>query len=143
MMKRKGIISLIICFTLVMSIFITSCGSKEPETLEAYLANNPDAAAEIQEASDSSGLEVSITGNDVTYTYDLKNFDGMTEELAKSDELVKSLSDAISENADNFSQLCASLEESSKIEGIQIIVNYTYDGEVLTSATFNSAGIVE
>ena len=39
--------------------------------------------------------------------------------------------------------LCKQLEEESKIEGIQIVVNYTYGDEVIVTKTFNSSGVVE
>ena len=142
-MKRKSIIALIITFAMVMSLFITSCGSKEPETIESFVNSNKEAADQIKEAAENSGLDVTITGNDVIYTYDLKNFEGMTDELAKSDVLKESLASALSANASSFTELCGQLEEESKIEGIQIIVTYTYDGETLVTQKFNKDGVVE
>lgn len=142
-MKRKSIIALIITFAMVMSLFITSCGSKEPETIESFVNNNKEAADQIKEAAENSGLDVTITGNDVIYTYDLKNYEGMTADLAKSEQLTSSLEAALTQSEESFVNLCSQLEEQSKIEGVQIIVNYSFEDEVLVTKTFNSSGVVE
>ncbi|MBQ3292601.1 MAG: DUF4854 domain-containing protein [Mogibacterium sp.] len=142
-MKRKSIIALIITFAMVMSLFITSCGSKEPETIESFVNSNKEAADQIKEAAENSGLDVTITGNDVIYTYDLKNYEGMTADLAKSEQLTSSLEAALTQSEESFVNLCSQLEEQSKIEGVQIIVNYSFEDEVLVTKTFNSSGVVE
>ena len=142
-MKRKSIIALIITFAMVLSLFITSCGSKEPETIESFVNNNKEAADQIKEAAENSGLDVTITGNDVIYTYDLKNYEGMTADLAKSEQLTSSLEAALTQSEESFVNLCSQLEEQSKIEGVQIIVNYSFEDEVLVTKTFNSSGVVE
>ncbi|MBR2539967.1 MAG: DUF4854 domain-containing protein [Mogibacterium sp.] len=142
-MKRRSIIAVLISLTLVMAMALSACGSKEPDTLEKYIQNDEKASAEIQQTADTNGLEVSIKGNDVVYTYDLKNFEGVTEELAKSDTMKESLASALTSAGTTFSDLCKQLEEGSKIEGIQIIVNYTYDGETLVTKTFNKDGAVD
>ncbi|MBQ6315096.1 MAG: DUF4854 domain-containing protein [Mogibacterium sp.] len=142
-MKRRSIIAVLISLTLVMAMALSACGSKEPDTLEKYIQNDEKASAEIQQTADTNGLEVSIKGNDVVYTYDLKNFEGVTEELAKSDTMKESLASALNSAGTTFSDLCKQLEEGSKIEGIQIIVNYTYDGETLVTKTFNKDGAVD
>lgn len=142
-MKRRSIIAVLISLTLIMAMALSACGSKEPDTLEKYIQNDEQASAEIQQTADTNGLEVSIKGNDVVYTYDLKNFEGVTEDLAKSDTMKESLASALNDAGSTFSDLCKQLEEGSKIEGIQIIVNYTYDGETLVTKTFNKDGAVE
>ena len=53
------------------------------------------------------------------------------------------LASALDSTTDTFVGLCKQLEEESKIEGIQIIVNYTYGDEVIVTKTFNSSGAVE
>lgn len=138
-MKKKSIISVIISLTLVMAMLLSSCGSKEPDTLEKFLSNDEEAMQEIQETATSSGLEVSIKDNEVLYTYDLKNYDGMTEEVAKSDVMKESLSSALDSSGESFSSLCKQLEDESKITGITITVKYTYDGEDLVTKSFTSA----
>lgn len=137
-MKRKNIIALIIGITMIMTMFLASCSST-PKSLEEYISNDQEAMDQINDTATQAGLDVSISGNDVVYTYDLKNFDGMTEDLAKNDTMVASLESALDSAGSTFVGLCQQLEEETKIEGIQIIVNYTYDGETLVTKTFTSA----
>ena len=140
-MKRKSIIAVLISIAIMMTMVFASC-SKAPQTLEDYIQNDAEASQQIEETAQSAGLDVAISGNNVTYTYDLKNYEGMTEEVAKSEKMVDSLGSTLDAAGETFSDLCAKLEEESKIEGIQIIVNYTYDGENLVSRTFNKDGAV-
>ena len=57
--------------------------------------------------------------------------------------MVEQLTSTLESTGDTFSGLCKQLEEESKIEGIQIVVNYTYGDEVIVTKTFNSSGVVE
>ena len=88
-------------------------------------------------------ITVNFKGNDVVYTYDLSSINNVTEEVIKSDMMKEQLASALDSTADTFVGLCKQLEEESKIEGIQIIVNYTYGDEVIVTKTFNSSGAVE
>ncbi len=142
-MKKKSILSILICLTLIFSMVALASCSSTPETLEEYVASNEDAMDEINEAADSAGLDVTISGNDIIYSYDIANYDGITEEVAKSDTMVDSLQSALESADSTFSGICEDLEEESSIEGIRIIVNYTYGDENLVSMTFDKSGIVE
>ena len=141
-MKRKGLIALLLSFVMMMSVMASACSST-PKTIEEYINNDKDAMAEVQKAADASGLTVDFKGNDVIYTYDLSGIDGVTEENIKSDVMVENLSNALAGQGETFASLCKQLEEESKIEGVQIVVNYTYGDEVIVSKTFNSSGAVE
>ena len=139
-MKKKGLIALLLCLVMVMSAF-TSCS--KPKTIEEYVKNDADAMEEVQSAADSAGLEVSFSGNDVIYTYDLSSLDGVTEDVIKSDLMIEQLTSALESTSDTFAGLCKELEEQSKIEGVQIIVNYTYGEETIVTKTFNSSGAAD
>ncbi|MBQ6455996.1 MAG: DUF4854 domain-containing protein [Mogibacterium sp.] len=141
-MKRKGLIALLLSFVMMMSVMASACSST-PKTIEEYINNDKDAMAEVQKAADASGLTVDFKGNDVIYTYDLSGIDGVTEENIKSDVMVENLSNALAGQGETFASLCKQLEEESKIEGVQIVVNYTYGDEVIVTKTFNSSGAVE
>ena len=141
-MKRKGLIALLLSFVMMMSVMASACSST-PKTIEEYINSDKDAMAEVQKAADASGLTVDFKGNDVIYTYDLSGIDGVTEENIKSDVMVENLSNALAGQGETFASLCKQLEEESKIEGIQIVVNYTYGDEVIVTKTFNSSGVVE
>ncbi|MBE6041448.1 MAG: DUF4854 domain-containing protein [Clostridiales bacterium] len=136
-MKKKKVLSLLICFTMLMSIFITAC-SKGPATLEEYISKDQEAKDQIETTAESSGLSVSIEGNNVVYTYDLQNMSGVTADIAKDDTMKSTLESALDSAAATFENLCAQLEKESEISGIQIIVNYTYGDETIVTKTFSA-----
>lgn len=139
-MKKRSLIALLLCFVMMLSVFLTACGS--PKTIEEYIDKNKDAAEEVQNAADTAGLAVDFSGNDVIYTYDISTIDGVTEEVGKSDMMIEQLGAALDSQGNTFVGLCKQLEEESKIEGVQIIINYTFGEEVLVTKTFNSSGAV-
>ena len=141
-MKKKGLVALLLSLVMSLSLIATSCNSS-PKTLEEYINKDKEAAEQVQKAADTSGLTVSFSGNDVVYTYDLSKIDGVTEEVVKSDMMIDQLTSALQSTSDTFVGLCKQLEEESKIQGIHIVVNYTYKDEVLVTKTFDSAGVVE
>jgi hypothetical protein len=140
-MKRKSMVALLLAFVMSLSLMATACSS--PKTIEEYVAKDKEASEQVQKAADTAGLTVDFSGNDVIYTYDLASIDNVTEEVIKSDMMKEQLASALDSTTDNFVGLCKQLEEESKIEGIQIIVNYTYGDEVIVTKTFNSTGAVE
>ena len=140
-MKRKSIVAMLLAFVMTFSLMATACGS--PKTIEEYINKDKDAAEQVQKAADTAGLTVNFKENDVVYTYDLSSINNVTEEVIKSDMMKEQLASALDSTADTFVGLCKQLEEESKIEGIQIIVNYTYGDEVIVTKTFNSSGTVE
>ena len=140
-MKRNSMIAMLLAFVMSFSLMATACGS--PKTIEEYIEKDKEAAEQVQKAADTAGLTVDFSGNDVVYTYDLASIDNVTEEVIKSDMMKEQLSSALDSTTDTFVGLCKQLEEESKIEGIQIVVNYTYGDEVIVTKTFNSSGAVE
>jgi hypothetical protein len=140
-MKRKSMVALLLAFVMSFSLMATACGS--PKTIEEYIEKDKEAAEQVQKAADTAGLTVDFSGNDVVYTYDLASIDNVTEDVIKSDMMKEQLSSALDSTTDTFVGLCKQLEEESKIEGIQIVVNYTYGDEVIVTKTFNSSGAVE
>ncbi len=140
-MKRKSMVAMLLAFVMSFSLMATACGS--PKTIEEYIEKDKEAAEQVQKAADTAGLTVDFSGNDVVYTYDLASIDNVTEEVIKSDMMKEQLSSALDSTTDTFVGLCKQLEEESKIEGIQIVVNYTYGDEVIVTKTFNSTGAVE
>ena len=140
-MKRKSMVAMLLAFVMSFSLMATACGS--PKTIEEYIEKDEEAAEQVQKAADTAGLTVDFSGNDVVYTYDLASIDNVTEEVIKSDMMKEQLSSALDSTTDTFVGLCKQLEEESKIEGIQIVVNYTYGDEVIVTKTFNSTGAVE
>ncbi len=120
-MKKSAILTALAMVMIVaVSLMTVSCGGSGDPTLESYIAENEDAMEEINEAAGESGVEVSITGNDLTYTY---SFDLEMDE--ETTELVKEqLESAMESYTSTFESLAADLEEESGVSGITIIVIY-------------------
>jgi predicted RND superfamily exporter protein len=140
-MKRKSLIALLLTIVMSLSVFATSCS--KPKTIEEYVAKDKEASEQVQKAADTAGLTVSFEENDVVYTYDLASIENVNEEVIKSDMMKEQLASALDSTTDTFVGLCKQLEEESKIEGVQIVVNYTYGDEIIITKTFNSSGAVE
>lgn len=140
-MKKRSIIAILLTMVMAMSLIGTAC-SKAPKTIEEYISSDKEAMEEVQQAAEQSGLAVDFSGNDVIYSFDLGTVDGATEDIIKSDVMKEQLESALDSTGDTFVGLCKQLEEESKIEGIQIIINYTFQDEVIVTKTFNSSGAV-
>ena len=67
--------------------------------------------------------------------------DNADEEMMRSNKMKKELDSALENASDSFASLCKDLTDQSKINGIRIIVNYTYGDELIVSKTFNSTGV--
>ena len=148
-MKRKSIFALLLIMILASALFMTACGksgssgssggSSEPKTLEQYAINNPDVQKSIDEATADSDVEVEIKGNDVIYSFELSKMEGYTEDVAKDPEVIESLQSALDNAGPTFGGIARTLENATGISGIHVTVNYTYDGELLATQTFDSS----
>lgn len=136
-MKKRTLIVFLV-MAVISALCFTACG-KEEMTLEKYVKDNPDIQESIDSAMNDSNVVVAITGNDISYTFDLSKMDGYTEELAKSDEIVKALDEALGAAGGTFGGIAKSLEEQTKITGITTTVTYTWGDEQLVTKTFSSA----
>ena len=140
-MKNKGLIALLLTIVMSMSLLATACSST-PKTLEEYINSNQEEMEQVQAVADESKMQIEFNENDVIYSYDISSMENLTEEVAKSDIMKDNLSSSLESLSDRFVGLCGQLEEKSQIEGVQIIVNFTYGDEILVSKTFNSQGMV-
>lgn len=136
MKKRKSLIALVAALVLICSCIFTGCGG--PKSLEDYVAKDADAKATIDQMATSEGLDVEIKGNDVIYTYDISNISGITEDLAKNEEMQQQLTTALDSQKGTFESLVTTLEKETKFDNVRIIVKYTYNGEEITSQTFEN-----
>ena len=146
-MKRKSIFALMLILMLAASVPLASCSksggsggkSSEPQTLEQYAVDNPEVQESIDQAMAGSDVKVELKGNDVIYTFDLANMEGYTEDVAKDPDVIESLQSALDNAGSTFGGIALSLETATGISGIRVIVNYTYEGEVLATQTFDSS----
>ena len=131
--------------TVMSAICFTSCGSKKA-TLETYMNDHPDDRAKVEEpvaSSNRPGLSVEFSGNEMIYTFELSEMEGITEEYIKSDIAKQLFESGLETQADSFKKVANTvLDEVRKneksIESISITVKYTYDDDVITSATYES-----
>ncbi|MBQ6150642.1 MAG: DUF4854 domain-containing protein [Mogibacterium sp.] len=137
-MKKKSLLALVMIIAVFSAMFFASCGKKE-QTLEEYCADNPEIQKSIDEAMSGKNVLVEIKGNDIVYSFDLSKADGYTEEIAKSDEINEALTNALTQAGPTFGGIAKSLEESTKVSGINVTVNYQWGDEVLVTKTFTSA----
>lgn len=103
---------------MVLMLAFAGCGS--PSTLEEYLNSDSEAMEQIESLSESSGLEVDISDNTLTYTFTYdQTYTG--DQL----ELIKTNTESTMESIDSsMEQLAASMEEESGINDVTIVVEY-------------------
>lgn len=109
--------SIILSLIMAMAVMLSGCG--EPETLEEYVNNDSEAKQQIESMS-SSGMDIDITDNTLTYTYTYdQTFDDATIQLMKPE-----MESAMSSMSSTFEGVADSLEEGSGIENITVKVIY-------------------
>lgn len=109
---------IILSLILAMAVAFSGCGG--PETLEEYIASDTEAQESIDSLA-TSGLEVEVKGNTLTYTYQYdQTFDSATLSLMETE-----LASAMSSMDSTFQSVVDMLEEGSEIDGITVKVVYT------------------
>ena len=139
-MRTKKILTAVMAIVMMSALFLTACGSKTT-TLESYVNDNSDVREQLDKAlgsAEDQGVKVDIQGNDIIYTFALASLDGITEEIAKSDEIKSAFEEAMDGQADAFKSVASQMVEATGIEGIRVIVNYTYEDEVVATGTFEA-----
>ena len=137
-MKKNNMLTILLTGALILALVLTSCASK-PETLEEYVSKNPDVKEQIDSAAETSGLDVTIEGNEVIYSYDLASIEGATKESLSDEAMLSTLNSSLASMGPTFAELCSNIEGETGLTGIKMTVNYTYEGEVLLTKTFTSA----
>ena len=136
-MKKKSIVLMVLAMMMIvaMSFAMASCGDKEDPTLETYIASDEEAKAEIEDMAEANGLDISIVGNELTYTYKYdQTFDEDTAAM-----ISEQLESAMSSMDSTFSGIAADLEEQTEISGITVVVVYQNgDGSELYSETYTA-----
>ena len=135
--RKNSVFVIVLSMILMSSLIFASCASK-PDNLESFLKSNEEVKTDIDAAAESAGMTVEVKGNDVIYTYDLSNIDGVTEEMLKDEAMIGTLETSLDSMKSTFVDTCAELEEKTGFTGIQMIVNFTYGDDVLVTRTFTS-----
>ncbi|HHW94783.1 MAG TPA: DUF4854 domain-containing protein [Mogibacterium sp.] len=134
-MKKKSLFSILAVAVLLISLVLTSCG-EEDKTLESYVNSDKDLKEKIQQIGEDSGLGVEIKGNDVIYTFDIETL-GVTKDMV-DDNLKTELEKAQDTQKGTFVSVVDTLEEETEIDGIRIVINYTFQDEVLVNKIYEN-----
>lgn len=125
-MMKKG---LALAMVAVLALTLAGCGSK---TLESVIEEDSTVKSQI-EAMSTQGLDVSVEGNAVVYTYQYDNtFDKEVVEAMKPEiEKAMSSTDSI------FESMITTLESETEIDGISVKVVYNNgDGSTIYEKEF-------
>lgn len=137
-MKKRTIIAIIMIMSMAAGLMLSSC-AKKPETLEAYVKSNKDVQEEINSMATDKSMKVEIKDNAITYTYDLADAEGSTEESIKDPAVQESLVSLLESSKDQFVNTCKELESTTGLSGITMTVTFTYEGEEIVTRTFSAA----
>ena len=160
-MKKKSTIALLVALCLVFCFTLTACGgnSDEPsdaqeeaaeetveeeiETLETIINNDSSLKEQVASGSGQEGLTIEVKDNDINYIFDMTAISDLSEEQLKDPAMIEALDNALDEGKDQCINLCTTLEDQTGLEGVHMIVTYTYKEDVLTTRTFDKNGVVE
>ena len=144
-MKKKSLIVILLALVLTASLFATACGKKnsgssdKPKTLEEYAVKNPDVQKSIEQATSKSDVVVDIKDNNVIYSYELSKMEDYTEDVAKDPSVVENLQKTLDNAGATFGGIAKTLEDTTGISGIHVVVYYTYEGETVVTQTFDAS----
>jgi uncharacterized lipoprotein YehR (DUF1307 family) len=127
-------------FIILLSIAcaFSMAGCDKPQSLAEFIDTH-ESVKETFESLDSAGsFDMAVDGNTITCEYDITNLPDMTEEAAMFEENVKAFEDGLEAKSDAYSEFIETLEEESEIEGITIVVIYSYKDKVIASREFTS-----
>ncbi|MCQ2567481.1 MAG: DUF4854 domain-containing protein [Mogibacterium sp.] len=127
------------------AVAFASCADQEaesePMTFESFINADPSILESVDAqlvSGQSSDISYEIKGNEISYTFEMSGTDGMTEDIVNSDIVKESLETGMKNQASSFKSLANSLAGISKIDGIRIIVSYTYNGDTVLTETFEA-----
>ena len=135
---NKKIITAAISFILVFAMLLSACSKKEPDTLESLMKSDSEVLGSIQQEAESNGVKLSISGNEITYEYDISNQNDVDEKMLENEEYIKKYNTALDAGAGIFEDYVKQTEETSGIEGLSMVVKYTYKGKEIASRVFTS-----
>ena len=128
-MKKSGKIAFTVAAVMAVSMFLATCGTKEPKTLEEYIDKNQgdrDMIDAIVEGEPNASVIVKDSTMEIIYRIE-EDVDYTKEDLDKGLEGLD----------ETFSGIIKDLEEKTGINGIIISVRYEdRDGKEITSKLF-------
>lgn len=158
-----SLLSLLLVFAMVMTL--SACGSKSnepaeptgntevkepeeikepeaPKTLEDFAAADPSILGNFKAGNDSEYITASIKENTLIISYDFSKdtTNGLTEELVKTDLFRDSLKEGLANGSSTFEEVAKSLEDQYGVQGVAVLVEYTWKDYVIYSETYTAPG---
>ena len=140
---NKKIFTIALSIMLVFAMLLSACSKKEPDTLESLMKSDSDVLGSIQQEAESNGVKLTISGNEITYEYDISNQNDVDEKMLENEEYIKKYNTALDAGASIFEDYVKQTEETSEIEGLSMVVKYTYKGKEIASRVFTSTTSAE
>ena len=139
-LKSKLLLGMVI--VLAMGLSLCACGgggdAEEPMTIEKYAAENPDFQDQLDSYSEEDdSVLVTAEGNDLVFSYDVAKL-GLSEEMAKSDTIKASLDEELDKQAETFESTAKTIESTTGVNGVNVVVKYLYGDTEICSRSFNS-----
>ena len=107
------------------------------------MKSDSDVLGSIQQEAESNGVKLTISGNEITYEYDISNQNDVDEKMLENEEYIKKYNTALDAGASIFEDYVKQTEETSEIEGLSMVVKYTYKGKEIASRVFTSTTSAE
>ena len=160
-MKKISILILILILTLTVSVFMTGCGGSSdteepadtsepaetddpedsaPATFEEYVQANESFLKSFQSSEDEKGVKVTAEGNSLIYSFDFSKMEGYEKESVTGDDSKEYLESGLEDGASTFVNIADVVEKQTGISGIEVIVKYVWEDEVIYERTFTSEG---
>lgn len=117
----------------------TTSSSNSYSSLEEYMAKNPNEMDTLNSEGEEKGVEIKIDGNTLYYIYDLSQTD-IDEEKAKSTEIQTLLQESVDKQKPIYTRIAKTIEDSTGLNGVIVVLRYTYNDETIIEQTFTSAG---
>ena len=135
-MKKLIKITLLIVLTVLALSLLAGCSGSD--SLEDYVKDHKDIFEEVSRLSSSSDFDVKVEENRLTCTYDISGLEDMTEEVALHETTKRTLEKALDEKEDNYIELCKTLSDETRIDGIEVVIVYTYGDTTIAERTFTA-----
>ena len=131
MKKRIAAVLIMLCAAVMV---FTSCGS--PKTLEDYVNKHSDVKKELEQIASSSGMEITVKDNTVTYKY------ALTTSVPDDNVSIyrSSYEKSFSSYRSQFAGYVKQVEDESGIDGVDFKILVTdKDGKELYSQSITSS----
>ena len=105
-------------------VVFTGC-SGSPETLEEYISSDAEAQEEIDALAESSGMEIEVKENTLTYVYSYEQ----TFDEAMIEQMAAQFESTMESMASTFEDVATKLEKETGIEDVIVKVVYQDSAE--------------